>query len=232
VSRVVANKEFEMIADMKDRIKSEHPGLARILAGTRSRVISLRGFATRSRVRRLVRRGGDLFVEVGAGDKPGKNGWITVDVTRRCDVYWDMRKGLPFPDESVARIYSSHFLEHLSFDEGQAFLSECMRVLALGGSFSICVPDARMFIEAYWNRSSLEGTPFSPNTPGYNHTTSIDFVNYIAYMYGQHKYMFDEENLIHLLRKAGLKDARARAFDPRLDLESRKWVSIYAEGEK
>ena len=31
----------------------------------------------------------------------------------------------------------------------------------------------------------------------------VDYVNYIAYMDGHHKYMFDEENLLSILRNVG-----------------------------
>ncbi len=96
----------------------------------------------------ILKRKGKIFLEVGAGDKKGINGWVTIDMTRNCDIYRDLTKGIPFPDESISGIYSSHFLEHLSYNEGQKFLDECLRVLMPGGHFSICVPNARIYIEA------------------------------------------------------------------------------------
>jgi predicted SAM-dependent methyltransferase len=180
---------------------------------------------------RLLREKKPLLIEVGAGDKKGKNGWITIDMTKNCDIYWDLRKGMPFPDDSVTKLYSSHFFEHLSFREGQEFLSECLRVLIPGGNFSICVPNARIYIEAYLN-STLDSNRFFGYKPAYNNTTKIDYVNYTAYMDGHHKYMFDEENLIHILKRSGFKNARLRKFDPTNDLEERDFESIYAEAEK
>ena len=38
--------------------------------------------------------------------------------------------------------------------------------------------------------------------PAFNSTTSIDAINYVAYMGGEHKYMFDQENLLHIFRTA------------------------------
>jgi hypothetical protein len=67
--------------------------------------------------------------------------------------------------------------------------------------------------------------------PAYNNTTRIDYVNYTAYMGGEHKYMFDEENLIHILTKASFKNVRLRVFDPGIDLQARDFESIYAEAE-
>ena len=99
-----------------------------------------------------------------------------------CDIYWDLRRGIPFPDESLKKIYSSHFLEHLSFREAQRFLDECKRVLVPGGQFSICVPNARIYIEAYLNSNSFDVNKFLAYQPACNNTTRIDFVNYMAYM--------------------------------------------------
>jgi predicted SAM-dependent methyltransferase len=180
----------------------------------------------------MLRKGNDILLEVGAGDKKGINGWITIDVTRKCDIFWDLRRGIPFPDKSVAKIYSSHFLEHLSFREGQAFLDECLRVLINGGSFSICVPNARIYIEAYFMNYKSENDHFFGYKPAYNNTTKIDSVNYMAYMDGHHKYMFDKENLIYILENKGFRKARLREFDKDLDLKDRDFQSIYAQAEK
>jgi hypothetical protein len=104
-------------------------------------------------------------------------------------------------------------------------------VLVPGGKFLICVPNARIYLEAY-----AKGVPLDPSyftvEGAYNRTTSIDCVNYMAYMCGGHKYMFDEENLLYILRSKGFKNVRPRDFDPSLDLESRRYESIYGEGEK
>ena len=174
----------------------------------------------------------EIFLEVGAGDKKGGNGWITIDMTKNCDIYWNLKKCIPFPDGSISKIYSSHFFEHLSLNEGQKFLDECLRVLVPGGYFSICVPNARIYIEAYLMNSDLDTNLFFGYKPAYNNTTKIDYVNYTAYMDGQHKYMFDKENLIYILKSNGFKNVHLREFDPNVDLKERDFESIYAEAEK
>ena len=186
---------------------------------------------SKRKIRRFLNKREEIFLEVGAGDKKGSNGWLTIDVTRNCDIFWDLRRGIPFPNESVSRIYSSHFFEHLTFKEGQIFLDEGLRVLLPGGTFSVCVPNARIYIEAYLN-SELDTNKFFGYKPAYNNTTKIDYVNFTAYMGGHHKYMFDEENLIHILKAKGMKNARLREFDQNLDLKERDFESIYAIAEK
>jgi predicted SAM-dependent methyltransferase len=183
-------------------------------------------------IKRLLNERNIVYLEVGAGDKKGNNGWITIDMTKHCDIYWDLRKGIPFPKASIKKIYSSHFLEHLTFSEGQIFLDECLRVLVTGGTFSICIPNAKLYIEAYLNSQNLDESQFFGHKPAFLHTTKIDYVNYMAYMDGHHKYMFDEENIIFILKSKGFKNVRLRMFDPSLDLKERDFESIYVEAEK
>jgi predicted SAM-dependent methyltransferase len=172
-----------------------------------------------------------IYLEMGAGAKQGKNGWITLDMNKECDLYWDLRDGIPFPNESISKIYSSHLFEHLSYQEGQKLLGECLRVLIPGGWFSICVPNARIYVEAYLKSEVLDEHQFFQYKPGYYGLSGIDYLNYIAYMDGEHKHMFDEENLVAVLRQQ-FKNPCLRAFDPGLDRPERDFESIYAEVQK
>lgn len=54
----------------------------------------------------------------------------------------DVRRGLPFDDRSVDAIYSSHMLEHMYFNEAEALLVECRRVLRPDGVLRLALPDA------------------------------------------------------------------------------------------
>ena len=179
----------------------------------------------------LLRDRSEFFLEIGAGNKNGVDNWLTIDMTKNCDIFWDLRNGIPFPDQSIDKIYSSHFFEHLTFKEGQKNLDECLRVLKPGAIFSICVPNARLFVDAYLN-SKNKSNELIQHLPAFNNTTKIDFLNYNAYMDGEHKYMFDEENLVFILRSKGLKNVRLRQFDSSIDLQVRDFESIYAIAEK
>lgn len=194
--------------------------------------IAIRDEKTKGYINSLLKNNHPIFIEVGAGNKRGNNGWITLDMTENCDIYWDLRKGIPFPDGSIDKVYSSHFLEHLTFKEGQAFLKECLRVLVPGGNFSICVPNSRIYIEAYYLNNTLDPNLYFGYKPAFNNTTKIDYINHIAYMDGEHRYMFDEENLVCILNKCGYQNIRLRKYDKNIDLESRVLNSIYAEAEK
>ncbi len=54
------------------------------------------------------------------------------------DIYCDLNKGIPFPNNSVSEIYASHFLEHVAniYD----MLDECHRVLKKHSGVLIIVP--------------------------------------------------------------------------------------------
>ncbi len=185
---------------------------------------------TPKRIKALLASNNPINLDIGGADK-GRNGWTTLDITDGCDLYWDLRKGIPFPDASVDAIYSSHLFEHLTYQQGQSVLTESMRVLKPGGTFSICVPNARIYIEGYLGVRNIPDE-FYGWRPAFNETTAIDAVNYVAYMNGEHKYLFDIENLLHLLNSAGLTDVKERTLDPMVDRPERDYESIYAIGIK
>jgi predicted SAM-dependent methyltransferase len=185
---------------------------------------------TPNKIKGLLASGKPIKLDIGGADA-GADGWLTIDITRECNLFWDLRRGIPFPDGSVDAVYSSHFFEHLSYSEGQTILKEALRILKDGGTFSVCVPNARMYIEAYLGIREVPESYFAWE-PAMNKTTSIDAINYVAYMSGEHKYMFDIDNLLHLLRAAGFAEVRERSFEAGLDREERDFESIYAVGVK
>src|SRR6516225_755630 len=99
----------------------------------------------------------------GAGDDDGRPkrlnigcgqqsipGWINIDNQGLpgVDQVLDVRKGLPF--SGVAAIYAEHFLEHLSLDEGLAFLRECRRVLADDGTVRLSTPSLEWVLTTHY----------------------------------------------------------------------------------
>jgi predicted SAM-dependent methyltransferase len=61
----------------------------------------------------------------------------------------DLRRPLPYPDQSADAVYSSHTLEHLYLAQAQALLGECRRVLRPGGILRLALPDAEMWMSEY-----------------------------------------------------------------------------------
>jgi predicted SAM-dependent methyltransferase len=54
---------------------------------------------------------------------------VNIDIEPGADLVIDVRKGLPLDDCSVNFIYSEHFLEHLTYEEGRKVLEEFRRCL-------------------------------------------------------------------------------------------------------
>ncbi len=68
-------------------------------------------------------------------------GWLNIDSRPLpgVDQVLDVRQGLHF--QNVAAIYAEHFLEHLSLDDGLAFLRECRRALSPAGILRLSTPN-------------------------------------------------------------------------------------------
>lgn len=79
-----------------------------------------------------------LKIDLGGGSLP-RVGYINVDRYYKSDVRCDFERGfLPFRDNSIESIFSSHLLEHI-IDLGN-LMNECWRILVNQGSFEIIVP--------------------------------------------------------------------------------------------
>jgi predicted SAM-dependent methyltransferase len=181
----------------------------------------------------LVASGRVLKLELGSAKRAGMEDWIAADLGGGGDIALDFTKTLPFPDASIECIYSSHVLEHFSYPQPMlGFLGECHRILRDGGSFSLAVPDARIFIAGYNNPQDFDKALFCSYDTGLSLDTPIDYVNFIAYNGGDHKHLFDDRNLLTVLSAAGFRDATLRKFDPRLDLSVRRHESLYACARK
>lgn len=171
-------------------------------------------------------------LEIGLGESKKKKGFITSDLNLKTDFPYDLRLGLPFPNESIDLVYSEHVLEHFSYGDLISLLKDCYRVLKPNGVFSLVVPNARKYIEGYFHPEIMDVEKDCVYQFGLSYKSKIDYVNYIFYMDGQHRYMFDEENILTILSEIGFKDVKLRNFDPALDKEERKHNSLYAEGIK
>jgi predicted SAM-dependent methyltransferase len=167
-------------------------------------------------------------LEIGAGAK-GRDGWTTLDLYG-ADYIWDLRWRLPLRDGSVGEVYSSHVMEHFSYPDLIRLLSEVRRVLKAGGVYKAAVPNAALYVDAYVRRDASKLK--LAYAPALRSALPMDALNYVAYMDGHHRYLFDPENLQRVLTVAGFNDVRMRHFEPGLDAESRHHESIYVQGTK
>ena len=160
-----------------------------------------------------------MKVNVGCGQYPFE-GWFNIDIDPNAPAqYHGAIPPLPLGDESVDEIYAGHFLEHLDYDDGTAFLRECFRVLRPGGKVGIVVPDTRAICERYL--AGLE--------------TLDDVCRLFFYSTVQdthHKWSYDLGSLGDALRAAGfvVMDEIDRNVDPRLVCPA--WFQCGLDAEK
>jgi len=164
-------------------------------------------------------------------------------------MYWDCTKRLPFRDGAVEAIYSEHFFEHLDHEtEAKQFLCECLRCLKPQGTLRIVVPDAGAYLRLYakgdWSEMAArrplikEGDNFRDAWTRHVYRTRMEFINAVFRQYGEHKYAYDAETLILVLKEAGFASALETKYnmssDPNMALDTprRKSESLYVEAKK
>jgi predicted SAM-dependent methyltransferase len=146
----------------------------------------------------------------------------------------DVRKGLPFGDESVSYIYSSHTFEHFTWAESLAITRECHRVLRRGGVLRVGVPNLRILIDDYLQDKSDRASHRLVERLQLSHTLQ-DCLHTGAH----HSQMFDERSLLHLFVSAGFVQAEVRSFRlstipdiATIEPEERKFETLYVEATK
>ncbi len=198
-------------------------------------MVRMSGPLRHCRVRQLE-RSGDLRLVFGCGETRYP-GWVGIDCFRgqAVDLRLDLRRRLPFRDNTVSLCYSEHFLEHLYPEEAERHFSEVFRVLKQGGTYRVAVPAAIRFAQKY-----LEGDHefFALAHPWEDRP--FDVVRKIFSWNGEHRTIYDFGQIEHLARQAGFKEVREcqanSSRDPRLRIDrsepQRVAETLYAEMTK
>jgi predicted SAM-dependent methyltransferase len=142
-----------------------------------------------------------LKLNVGCG-KVKLPGWVNIDIEPDADLVMDVRKGLPFDDFSVDFIYNEHFLEHITYEEGEMFLKELQKCLKKGGILRIAMPDLDYLIQQYGKDFKAE--EWFPS--GYEFVQTKGMAINISFYWWGHKYLYNEEDLRNQLMKAGFRN--------------------------
>ena len=116
---------------------------------------------------------GVVRLNIGCGKKHEK-GFINLDLRDLGqDIVWDVREGIPFPDNSVDLIWSQHVMEHFNESESQAVIREMYRVLKPGGIMVHTTPHASDPTSCYfdhktfWNEARVETIPTLSGIEGF-----------------------------------------------------------------
>lgn len=153
--------------------------------------------------------------------------------------YGDVTKRLPFRNNTVNVVYSSHMLEHLDPLEADVFLQEALRVLCKGGLIRLALPDLQKQILNYNETGAADRFIAGLNICRPRPRSLSQRLRMLFVGTRQHQWMYDGKSASALLRKNGfvnpiiLAPGKTKVKDPgRLDLFERITESFYIEAEK
>jgi predicted SAM-dependent methyltransferase len=144
---------------------------------------------------------------------------------------------LPYPDESVDLIYTSHVLEHFRRSEIRNVLHEWYRVLAPGGILRLAVPNFAACAKIYYEEGLKDGLTGLIGLICGGQRNEYDF----------HKMIFDEPFLTGELLATGFREVRrwdwrltehtdiddySQAYIPHLEKECGTLMSLNLESVK
>jgi predicted SAM-dependent methyltransferase len=126
--------------------------------------------------------------------------WVNIDsfFAKHIDLTLDLRRKIPFKNNSVDFCYSEHFFEHLYPEEGIKHLNEVNRVLKTGGIYRMVVPAGIRFVEKYLQKDDAFFRLAFPWEE-----RPMDVIYNILNWHGEHRNIFDLDQLHFLAKKAG-----------------------------
>ena len=122
-----------------------------------------------------------LKLDIGSGFAHGEDGWVGVDpFSSEADVrafMWD----LPYEDNTVDEIFSSHSLEHIGKAQVPVTLREWFRVLKPGGKVTVRVPDLEWCVNHWLNHKYDTGWCIDIIFVNQNHEGEYHKTGFIEY---------------------------------------------------
>ena len=159
------------------------------------------------------------------------NHHYAVPVPRSIEIR-DLKKPLPYADSSIDYVYTSHFLEHLSRDDGKKLIGEAFRVLKPRGLVRLVVPDLAIGARHYV--ATMQSNPNDAKA-------APEFLNWLQLskpgVRDPHLWMYDAPSLTGVLSECGFINAVVCEYQegrvPDCDiLDNRPEESLYLEAEK
>ncbi|MFH1702689.1 MAG: methyltransferase domain-containing protein [Nitrospirota bacterium] len=130
----------------------------------------------------------------------------------------DVRKGLPFSDGTIKAIFSSHMLEHMTYEDANLVIKECYRCLCEGGVIRIIVPDLYQIAKRYVDLMVTD----PKGEHSYNFLQDLNMqegsykgllkVLHKIFGHSRHRHMYDEWSLMDLLEKQGFKNIQRMCY--------------------
>ena len=140
-----------------------------------------------------------IKLDLGCGGVKQK-GFIGIDAILgpRVDLEYNLELGIPFPENSISEIYTSHFLEHLPDQKALFLLKEIKRVLQTNGKLTIVVPDLESSMQKFLKMSEKDKWSFGWQWIFGNQKKEYEF----------HKTGFSKNRIKNLLKKNKFKNIK------------------------
>lgn len=199
-------------------------------------LLGLAKFELKSRLARMLSRSRvprHKYIQLGCGPNllPGFENldFYSLRFWRAKYIGQDLRYPLPYPDQCFVGAYSEHTLEHLYPDPAMRLLNEIHRVLAPGAIFRCAVPDLEKYVDFYIGKDvDKEFQKFR---------SGCEAIWSLTQNWG-HLSVWDYQMLKEKLLAAGFSNVEKRTYrtgsnpDLLVDLEARKWETLYIEATK
>ncbi len=155
-----------------------------------------------------------LHLGCGTNKLPG---WVNVDAVKDCqpDLVHDLSKPLPYEDQSSDELKAESVLEHFDKYMRYCIMADWARVLKVGGTIHIGVPDFQKLLSRFlkFNYDDFVDTFFGENM--------WEGEIYIGH-FGNHKWGYSKASLIAFMKKFGIEPLEVKT----------KGLNIFYTGRK
>lgn len=179
-------------------------------------LLMMAGLARRDRQigRYLSEHPTERYLRIGAGSHADR-GWLAADlVPEHLNIaYMDNTKPFPLPSRSFDVIVCEHMIEHVPYAAGMKVLSECSRVLKVGGVLRIATPnmtslchliDSSTLDEVSAEYIEWSNTRFGEELEPKHKSNPVFVINRVMRSWG-HTFLYDEPTLTEALIHAGFE---------------------------
>ena len=127
-------------------------------------------------------------------------------------IHYNLLYGIPFADNTVPNIFTSHFVEHFSRDEGEFLLRESYRALRPNGIIRIVVPsldeEVQKMKEAITDYYSGEIEKIQEFVT----TQKRGYTSHFQHYFHHHRRMYNFPELESVLSRVGFREIKEREY--------------------
>jgi len=129
------------------------------------------------------------------------NGWANIDLLdQKPIIRLILTDQLPVKSNTIRFIYSEHCIGHINQKQAKRMLSECYRVLHLGGVIRVFTPDLAKIIDEY-----LAGRLSEWNDVGWSPLNTCQMLNEGMRLWG-YQFIYDTKELQKLFADCGFRE--------------------------